>query len=251
MKTYAEQKAFFDKHAPAIREQACKAAAPGVVDFIRAFTDPLERRVLFVFVRQAGCVDAEGRRSLDWDIEVAQAGIEECLAQASQESSEALRLSRTDTANVISYNLAADLADCWPEDGTRREKRHFTAGLTAAQDCIRWRRELDKPAYPRSIAWWARGMHELSLERAGDSSRSFQRSLDYAREASDGDEAAFSVVLGKGYLALADLALGKPEAQQQLDSALGTFKAQLQDENKADDAQFGLEQLEIVKERYA
>ena len=40
------------------------------------------------------------------------------------------------------------------------------------------------------MAWWARGMHELSLGRGADSVTSFERSLAYAREAAG--EAAYA-----------------------------------------------------------
>src|SRR5205085_6436120 len=51
-----------------------------------------------------------------------------------------------DSYNAMSFNLAADLADCWPNDESPRQQRYFEAGLRAAEDCVRWRNELNKPA---------------------------------------------------------------------------------------------------------
>lgn len=252
MKTFAEQQEFFEKHRQAMQEAALRDGAAGVAAFVAAFEDALERRVLCVFARQAVQLDRAFARDLDLYVGVARAGIEECLAQSRELASSDPDLAARckDTANVISYNLAADLADCWPDDGLRRGPRHFEVGLQSAKDCIGWREELDKPPYPHSIAWWARGMHELSLGRIDDAVDSFGRSTEFARRAADDDESAFGVVLGRGYEAIARGARGDAGAEDVWSDATGIFESQKDDSERADDAKFGLEQLRIVRDRY-
>ena len=78
-------------------------------------------------------------------------------------------------ASILSYNLSADLADCWPGDEKERTRAHFEAGLAAAKDCVRWREELQNPPGTLSMAWWAKGMHprspRSSLQTRSTSSR--------------------------------------------------------------------------------
>lgn len=250
MKTFEEQQAFFQTHKQAIQDAALESGAAGVGSFIGSFEDTLERRVLWLFCRQALYLDSDYERDLDTYLASARVGIDDCLAQAEAEEDDELAKRRTDVANIISYNLAADLADCWPEDGLSRERRHFEAGLAAALDCVRWREELDKPPFPRSIAWWVRGMHELSLGQLGDAVSSFQRSTEYARLAAEGDETAFGVVLARGYESIARGARGEDGALELWNESEELFTKQLDDAERAADARFGLDQLLVVRERY-
>jgi hypothetical protein len=183
MQTPQEQAAFFESHKASLIERA-RQGVDAAVSFIESFEDPLEQRVLWFYSRQALMLDAAAGVDLDTCIGVAQASIRSFLALAETEHDPEQRARRTDMANILSYNLSADLADCWDPDGRERTAAHFEVGLAAALDCIRWREELNKPAGPHSMAWWARGMHELSLGRHAESVASFERSLDFAKEAS-------------------------------------------------------------------
>jgi hypothetical protein len=106
------------------------------------------------------------------------------------------------------------------------------------------------------MAWWARGMHELSLGRHAESVASFERSLDFAKEASPEDAESFGILLGMGYLAIARAAGGDGDAQQLFDEARALFDKQASakgDEaiqRRAEDAKFGLSQLQTVRDRY-
>jgi hypothetical protein len=114
--------------------------------------DGIERRVLYMFVRQ-GLLS----KGLDLYISVARAGIDTFLAAAEAEEASELRDARIDGANIIAYNLSADLADCWEDDGLTRRSEHFAVGAEMADRCIAWRKQLSKPAWSRSVAHWARG----------------------------------------------------------------------------------------------
>ncbi len=257
MKTSEEQRTFFDQHAPAIQKAAKAGGARQVIDFIDAFDDPLERRVLYLFARHALFLDASYARDLDVYIQVANSGIDACLAQARAETDPEDAKKRTDLANVISYNLAADLADSWGDDGLVREERHFEVGHAAAERCVAWREELGKPPLPHSMAWWAKGMHELSLGRADAALESFEKSADFGREASrkdgraeDAVEASFAVLLARGYSAIALASLGDADAEAVWTEVIDKFTQQLGDEATKKEAEFGMQQLRTVRERY-
>lgn len=255
MQTPQEQKAFYDAKWPELKVAAETHGAQGVIDAIAAHQDPLERRVLHMFVRQGLVMGDWQGKTLDAAVAVAKAGIAEFLQQAEGETNEDDKKKRINGANVISYNLSADLADCWPGDDAPRTKAHFEAGLAAAEDCVRWRRELGNPPHTLSMAYWAKGMHELSLGQTTASCESFTRSLAEAQESArleDQTDAVdpagtFSVILGAGYLALAKMARGDEGAEGDYEQALGVFRQQLEDEKKAGDAQFGIDQLETVR----
>lgn len=250
MQTFEEQKAFFARHWPQMKELVESGGAAALIHFIAQLPDPRERRVLYAFARQGLVFDEWHGKNLDAMIEVARAGIAECLRQAAVEETDELERRRKDSANVISYNLAADLADCWPATTVERTRAHFEAGLRAAEDCIRWREELAKPPGPRSMAWWAKGMHQLSLGRPEDARTSFERSRDHALEAAAGDATAFGVILAEGYAALAQLMTGDDTGHSRLEQALATFRSQCDDERRKSDAEFGIAQLDTVRERY-
>jgi len=254
MKTFEEQQAYFESRWPEMAEAARDGGAEGVLAFIEAQPEDIQRRVLFLFARQ-GLVQRDWPgKSLDVAAAVAQGSIERLRAEARRaaEAGDAQTARRrTELANVISYNLAADLADCWPGERPPLEARHFEVGLSAARDCVRWREELGKGPGPSSMAWWAKGMHELSLGRAQDAVESFDRSLALANEdAGSNAEEAFGSVLGRGYLGLARWIAGDDAGRRLYREALSVFANQLTDPDRQEDARFGIDQLETVKLRY-
>jgi hypothetical protein len=169
-----------------------------------------------------------------------------------------------DAYNAMSYNLSADLADCWPDDPVAREQRHFELGLRAAEDCVRWRNELNKPPRSFSIAYWAKGMHLLSLGHYSGAVKSFNLGLGFAlRAAQDagklaplGPESTFDVLLSTGYLGLAELLDGQTAGQVRYDGAVHAFEQQVErgtrdgDAELKEDAEFGIAQLETVRRKY-
>ena len=243
-----------------------KDGAAGAVNFVLSHADELERRVLFVFGHNAfqdRSFPGHDAPALpdpvqpDVYIAFADGGIAECLRQAQAAGDEETRQRRIDSANVISYNLTADLADCW-DDSLVREPRHFERGLKAAQDCIRWRLELDKGPGPFAIAYWAQGMHQLSLGDAGAAVESFHTGLEFScQEAVSsgstrevGADGEFGVILATGYLGLAGMKAGYAWGEQKYQAAVAAFKGQMDNPEKMEDAQFGLAQIQAVAKRY-
>jgi hypothetical protein len=255
VETREEQLAYFQSQWPAMKDAAETGGAEAVIRFIDSHDEDVERRVLYAFARQGLAMGKWQGKSLEVVIDVARAGMRELLAQAEAADDPEISDRRTDTANVISYNLAADLADCWPGSDLPRTRAHFQAGLEASEQCIRWREELGKGPWPRSMAYWAKGYHQLRLGDVTGAIDSWQASLDYARQGADEDggptvvsaDADFAVILGAGYLGLARWADGDPQGRAQYDEAIAAFREQLEDEERKDDAQFGIDQLEKTK----
>lgn len=249
MQTFDEQKAFFEKNWVAMKAAAEKDGAKGVLAFLDDFAEPLQRRVLSLFARQGLVMKEWAGKSFDTYATVIRGAIDRILEEGRASDDPERATKAKGLANVISYNLAADLADCWPGDDAKRTKADFEAGLRAAEDCVRWRDELQNGPAPMSMALWAKGMHELSLAKVDASVDSFERSLKSAEEASE-SESDFSVLLGRGYVGLARMVRGDEAGRAEYDAAVQAFRDQLEDEDKKADAQFGIDQLEVVRTRY-
>lgn len=252
MKTFAEQKAFFDGRWPDLQEAAREGGAAAVMACIDGHDDDLERRVLHLFARQGFVLSDWEGKDLALAAGVARASIDRLVLEASQAQSEGdaeTTRRRTELANVISYNLSADLADCWPGERPALTPALFEEGLKAAEDCVQWREELAKGPGASSMAWWAKAMHLLSLERVEEATHGFHKSLTLAREVAQSDE-DFSVLLGRGYLGLARWIGGDEDGRAQYREALAVFGSQLAAAETKDDARFGIDQLETVKLRY-
>ena len=232
-----------------------EGGAKAVVDRIDAIEDPETRRTVYALAQKSLARKEWAGKNFDGLIDVVTAGIGESLRQAleSGEPEEIYKL--TEFANIMSYNLSADLAACWPGDDAPRERRHFEAGLRAAEDCVRWRRELGKPPDRRAMAYWAMGMHQLSLGSLWEAVGAFETAAGLARvsvvgtgrdEVKAGGE--FGVILYAGYLGIARWATGDPEGRAVYERACEAFKATTEkfDGEQKDDAAFGLEQLQWV-----
>jgi hypothetical protein len=242
-----------------------------VVAFIQGTDEPALRRKLYSLARQALPDRKEGERRFDDVIRIARAGIAECLreaelARARADADEAREC--IDFANKLSYNLSADLAECWPGDEARRERHHFEAGLRAAYDCVVWRQELAKPPDRRAMAHWAAGMHQLSLRNLVEALCAFEAAFGLALEAataSDGGDdgkpetyvnpnSDFSVILYYGYAGIARRLLGDEAGTRQLERACAAFSDTLKDprdKEAEEDAEFGLNQLRWVERKFA
>ena len=236
-----------------------KEGPEAVIEFINGFDDDEQRRQLYSFGRFAFAMKEWEGKNLDALVAVANAGIAEGLRQAEAATSAEDSAKLVDFANVLSYNLSADLAECWPGDTLPREKRHFEAGLKAAEDCIRWREELGKGPGPFAMAYWAEGMHQLSLGDVDGAVVNFKKSLEYNVEVAKEEgtatevsaEAGFGLILADGYVGLAEWVKGDEEGKGRFENALAAFLEGAEKyADKKDDFQFGLDQLEWVKEKF-
>ena len=252
-------KPFPECHADELRQIFRERGAEGVVAFALDRADRMQRRQLFALAHQViGCADGHGG-NLDGYVTIMRCAFDEFLRQASEETDPAEAAKRTDGANMLSYNFAAALAECWPEDGAPRSERHFREGLLAAERCLAWRRAMGKGPWPFSIAWWAKGIHELSLGRPVDAVESFTASRAKAVEAAQAAGALaevapggdFGVVLAEGFVGLALSRIPGSEGTARFEAACAAFEATAaQSEGEArDDALFGLAQLRCMRDR--
>jgi hypothetical protein len=254
-----EEAKFPDRHWEEMRKLMEGEGAEAVIKFIDAFEDDEQRRQLYSFARFAFAMKEWEGKNLDALIAVANAGIAEGLRQAQAAPSAETSAKLVDFANVLSYNLSADLAECWPGDTLPRERRHFEAGLKAAEDCIRWREELAKGPEPFAIAYWAKGMHQLSLGDVDGAVENFEKSRAYNVDAAKEEggatevsaEAGFGLILAEGYVGLAEWVRGDEAGKGRFENALAAFRdGAAKYADKKDDFQFGIDQLEWVKGKF-
>jgi len=253
-----EDKEFPENHWEEMKGLMERGGPRAVIDFVDGFTDELERRKLYAFCNQAFSMRDWKNKNFDALVEVVEEGVAEGLRQTESAADDETREMRTDYANMMAYNLSANLAECWPGDEEPRERRHFEKGLQLARRCVAWREELKKGPGPFSMAHWACGMHALSLGDPAAAREDFEKSLKFAVEnaRAEGSHAEcapggdFSVVLGHGYLGLARTAAGDAGGKEVFQKALDAFGATVKGfPEKKDDAQFGLDQLRWVERR--
>lgn len=240
-----------DRHADALRQALQSGGQQAVVAYLQELPEG-ERLGAFSFAQGFFGPRAETAAPLDDYIAVMRAGIAEGLrrsaAAADAEQSKRLK----DTANIFSFNLLADLAECWPDDTVERERRHFEEGLRAADDCIRWRDELGKPNDRKAMAWWGRGMHLLSLGRYDEAAEALRTACTLVLDGDDLAVAAtssFDQILYLGYYGLGLIATNDARGEEMLTRARAAFEGQLSEEEKREDAQFGLDQLSVVERK--
>ncbi|MEM7246827.1 MAG: hypothetical protein AAF533_15855 [Acidobacteriota bacterium] len=247
---------FTEETWPRLREAMETGGPTSVAELIAGFEDAKQRRQLAFFAHRAFSGRDWRGKTLDALAEVTRLGMDEMLAQASSAESEDDRVRFIDLANVMSYNLSADLADCWPGDEIPRTREHFEQGLASAERCLEWRRELGKGPGPFSMAWWAKGIHELSLGRADDALASFEESQRHAVEGAEAEGQAttidanghWSVLLAEGYVALAAARQGAEGADARLDRCLEAIGAAIQAQpDEAGNLGFCRDQLEVVR----
>ena len=257
MDSFQDQQDFFKEHWPMLRQKLESGGVEAAISWIDySFSNERDRRVLFLFARQGMVMGDWLGKSLAACVQFADACIAECLSQSAKATDELGRDRCLDAANVASYNLAADLAWCWNDDFVR-EAHDYERGLKAAQECIKWRRQLGKGPWPMSMAYWAEGVHRLALKDHTGALQSFHKALDYALEDASakgltieiGPDCAGTVLLSHGWLNLARLKLDEKGAQQQYASVIVNLSSQEEspDEHISGDAQFYRKQLEDAR----
>lgn len=250
---------FPEIHWDTLRETMESGGPAAVQAFIGGFNDEERMKLYGLAQRGFGGREWKGKNFDDY-IAVVRGGIAEALRQSETAATPERAAAKKDSANILSFNMAADLAECWPGDEVPRERRHIEAGLSAADDCVRWREELGKPADRRAMAEWAQGMHRLSLGDAGGAAASFGAATGHVAEhaaaggaaTSIGPDASFDLNLYTGYLALARMAQGSAEGRDLYTAVRDAFAAQAaQEENNEmrENATFGMAQLEVVERR--
>ena len=252
-----EQANPLEQHRAAMKEAVEAGGGGAVIDYIEGFdSDPL-RRVLYIASKQVLAPPDFQDKRLDDLITVSEAGVAEMLRQAEATSDGETRGQCIHGAHVVSFNLAAELADCWPDDELPRTEAHHIRGTQAAVDCLLWSEAAGEPM-PISNDYWVRGIHQLALGDTQAAIRSWTASLEFAEAAAEnqgtstkvGPNGAFGVILNVGYLGLARWASGDEAGKSEYEAALHAFRAQTEDPDKADDAKLGIGQLEKTRKQH-
>lgn len=248
----------YEEQWPVLKDIFETEGAEAVVAFIDSRTELLERRALFLMSSQRISRGQDLARNLDDVITVSRAAIDEFHHQSTiDDEPEQARL-RLEGANILSYNLAADLAPCWVDDDEKREERHFNEGLRCAEDCIQWREELEKGAVAISMARWAEGVHHAGLGSWGLACDSFQFALDAAIDDARengapetvGPNSSFSINIASGWLEFARWRNGDSSSYDRFLDAMGAFSKQIdRDDEGRDEALVGVQQLQIAAQR--
>ena len=240
-------------HTSEMMELIAGEGPDAVIDFIGNFT-LLERIALYGLARELYVFNQFDGQNLDDLVTVMDFAIEDILAAAREEDAALLRLQLLDQANIISFNLSADLAECWPGDTLTRYTRHFERGLSAALQCIEWRYYLEKGVEPFYQAFWAAGMHQLSLGRPEEALYNFVRSMGYADQMTvDAGRplgfhagAGSELLLAHGYFGLALIEAGEPS--EHYDLTIDKLEEGIEEFTEfADDYRFCIEQLEWAR----
>ena len=109
-------------------------------------------------------------------------------------------------ANVTSYNLAANLADCWLDAEENRTTKHFKAGVKSAELCLDLRVRLNKPPAAMAMAYFLLGVHKYSLRQYTSAEDAWVNKLDFElrnQETPPNGSADLNVVLSRGLIGLA------------------------------------------------
>ena len=207
-----------------------------VVRFVRR-ASACDRTALWHFVRSAFALREWEGKSLAAITAVCEAGVAD-MAEREE----------LDEANVLSYNVAADLAPCWPGDDLPRRAEDYHAGLIAADRCIRWREQLRKGADAMAMAHWVRGIHLMGLGRAADAAAAMTLACRAADTGAADAPAPTTLLLYRGYRALAGITDGETSACRDFETIVAAFEANADDNPvEADGIAFHLGQLAKTK----
>ncbi|MES3037744.1 MAG: hypothetical protein V4736_07550 [Bdellovibrionota bacterium] len=240
-----------ESHWPLIKSLAEKGDQSQLLKHITDTPDSKERVELFRFAIRCLMYREWTNKNLSPIVDLGDAVINHALDLSKGPDGAHFR----EQANIMCFNMSANVADCW-DNGFIRTTVHFEKGLRWADQALELRRELKKGPDPLSMAFWARGMHLMSLGRLPEAQGEFLKSLDYAQvtaaemeaEKEVSPKAPFLVLLGFGYLALVQIAQGLKEGSMVFEQVMDAFNgmAQLSAEGK-DDAAIGVAQLQYVR----
>jgi len=154
-------------------------------------------------------------------------------------------------ANVTSYNLAANLADCWFDDERPRSAKHFEAGVKAAKRCLELRVLLNKPPQAMAMAYFILGVHEYSLHHFENAETAWVSKLEQEMLFHQSAEQAhqnLDVILSHGLIGLARWTLNVADSKA-FTQSISRLDAQRNPENTGEVDLF-ISELEILQEKH-
>ncbi|HXH20707.1 MAG TPA: hypothetical protein VNN10_01670 [Dehalococcoidia bacterium] len=216
--------------------------------------------ILYTLGRQALVLEPGVPSGLDAAVAVADAGISEVEEYLEEAGDAVERQNLMRALHMLNFNLAADLADCWPDDEVPREQRHFERGLRAAESLL-------GPLFQGAVApdvlandHWVKGMHLLCLGRPEEAFRAWTDAAACAAEAATraglpatGPDSSLQFLLLSGYLGIALAARGGQEGKvgrTLLTTALGYLRQRRRRPEEAAEAGYFIGQLEKVSAKH-
>lgn len=222
-----------------------KTGMVGIENHLDELPDSGDRR-LFLLDSIRTAIDATyiENKQLDRMQEIYEACIAEALAIANGDEK------LIQYANVTSYNLSANLADCWPDAEEKRFERHFTAGIESARRCLDLRVQLKKPPATMAMAYFILGVHEYSLKQYSKAELAWQSKwenelLDQETTFQDVD---LNVLLSRGLIGLAGLSMGAAD-HSEYNESLRRLEASRTAENSGEVDLF-ISELTILKRKH-
>lgn len=156
-----------------------------------------------------------------------------------------------DYANVTSYNLSANLADCWDDAIEPRTNAHFNAGISAANRCLELRKQLDKPPIAMAMAYFILGVHEYSLQHYSKAEAAWKKKLENENlghtNPTDADS-DLNILLSHGLIALARWSLGVEDTSN-YNKSLTQLEAERNTEN-TNEVDLFISELVLLKEKH-
>lgn len=136
-------RALLEQKWPEIRRRMEEGGTDAVLAYTAAYPEPDEMELDATAAQKFYFQEWQGK-SLDRYADSAEAVIEKYLARAESAEDGARAARLWQFANAASFNLSANLAECWPDEQIVKERRHFERGLAAAERCLDLRRRLGK-----------------------------------------------------------------------------------------------------------
>ena len=172
----------------------------GMTAAIRAVPEGKERVSLYSSTIRHLAFEPWANRNLDVMIALADQAIAECESGGDD---------MLQQANVLCFNMCANLADCWADEFVR-EPRHHEKGIEYARRALELRRQLKRGPGAEAMAMWGLGKHQQSLGRLDEARASFERCLTLESEAdvaagkkaAVGKDASDAYLIAAGYVAL-------------------------------------------------
>ena len=149
------------------------------------------------------------QKQIDPMLALGRAGIQYCLhaSRTSPKTEQFDPVSLRKSAQMMAYNLSANLWPGWEEPGVTLTPTHIAAGLDLAKLDVRLAHELQYPAKKVSNGYWLLGAQELAAREPQRALEAFERAQQLAAECDDTDHQHMIA----GYVGIASVLLGKPE----------------------------------------
>ena len=132
MEATGDERTFFERRWPTLRAALEQHGPQAMIDAIMAEPSDGARSALFRFARLGLVVGEWEGKNLDDYLAVTDAGIA-WLGHRAEDHAGEERDRYLGVLAELTFNLAADVADCWPGDDEPRQPHHFQRAMEIAE----------------------------------------------------------------------------------------------------------------------